>query len=55
MFVKSRGVYLSNPFSFYWKKSWTSQIVHMEGGIHIEAKGLGVLLRTRFMLNDNPP
>ena len=55
MFVKSRGVYLSNPFSFYWKKSWTFQIVYMEGGIHIEAKGLGVLLRTPFMLNDNPP
>ena len=54
MFVKSRGVYISNPFSLYWKKSWTFQIVHMEGGIHIEAKGLGVLLRAPFMPNDNP-
>ena len=54
MFVKSRGVYISNPFSLYWKKSWTFQIVHMEGGIQIEAKGLGVLLRAPFMPNDNP-
>ena len=54
MFVKSRGLYISNPFSLYWKKSWTFQIVHMEGGIHIEAKGLGVSLRAPFMPNDNP-
>ena len=54
MLVKSRGVYISNPFSLYWKKSWTFQIVHMEGGIHIEAKGLGVSLRAPFMPNDNP-
>ena len=54
MFVKSRGVYISNPFSLYWKKSWTFQIVHMEGGIHVEAKGLGVSLRAPFMPNDNP-
>ena len=54
MFAKSRDVYISNPFSLYWKKSWTLQIVHMEGGIHIEAKGLGVLLRAPFMPNDNP-
>tara|TARA_B100001250_G_scaffold53171_1_gene41354 strand:+ start:152 stop:322 length:171 start_codon:yes stop_codon:yes gene_type:complete len=26
----------------------------MEGGIHIEAKGLGVLVRAPFMPNDNP-
>ena len=26
----------------------------MEGGIHIEAKGLGVSLRAPFMPNDNP-
>tara|TARA_Y100001968_G_C18980804_1_gene536717 strand:+ start:285 stop:437 length:153 start_codon:yes stop_codon:yes gene_type:complete len=44
MFVKSRGVYISNPLSLYWKTSWTFQIVQMEGGIHIEAKGLGALL-----------
>jgi len=54
MFFKSRGMYISNPFSLYWKKSWTFQIVHMEGGIHIEAKGLGVSLRAPFMPNDNP-
>jgi len=54
MFVKIRGLYISNPFSLYWKKSWTFQIVHMEGGIHIEAKGLGVSLRAPFMPNDNP-
>ena len=54
MFVKSRDVYISNPFSLYWKKSWTFQIVHMEGGIHIEAKGLGISVRAPFMPNDNP-
>ena len=54
MFVKSRGLYISNPFSLYWKKNWTFQIVHMEGGIHIEATGLGVSLRAPFMPNDNP-
>ena len=54
MFFKSRGVYRSNPFSLYWKNNWTFQIVHMEGGIHIEAKGLGISLRAPFMPNDNP-
>ena len=54
MFVKSRGLYISNPFSLYWKKSWTFQIVHMEGGIHIEAKGLGISIRAPFEPNDNP-
>jgi len=54
MFFKSPKVYISNPFSLYWKKNWTFQIVHMEGGIHIEAKGLGVSLRAPFMPNDNP-
>ena len=44
MFFKSRGVYISNPFKLHWKKNWTFQIVHMEGGIHIEAKGLGISL-----------
>ena len=29
-------------------------MVHMEGGIYIEAKGLGVLLRAPLMPNDNP-
>ena len=54
MLVKNRGVYISNPFSLYRKKSWTFQIVHMEGGIHIEAKGLGISLSAPFMPNDNP-
>ena len=54
MFAKSRDVYISNPFSLYWKKSWTFQIVHMEGGIHIEAIGLGISLRAPFLPNDNP-
>ena len=54
MFFKSSGVYISNPFKLYWKKNWTFQIVHMEGGIHIEAKGLGVFLRSPFLPNDNP-
>ena len=54
MYVKSRGVYISNHFSLYCKRNWTFQIVHMEGSIHIEAKGLGVFLRAPFMPNDNP-
>ncbi|MBR87145.1 MAG: copper-binding protein [Rhodospirillaceae bacterium] len=45
---------MSNPFTLYWKKNWTFQIVHMEGGIHIEAKGLGVSIRAPFEPNDNP-
>ena len=54
MFFKSRGVYISNPFKLYWKKNWTFQIVHMEGGIHIEAKGLGISIRAPFDPNDSP-
>ena len=54
MLYKSRDNYVSNPFSLYWKKSWIFQIVHMEGGIQIEAKGLGVYLRAPFLPNDNP-
>ena len=54
MFFKSSGVYRSNPFNLYWKKNWTFQIVHMEGGIYIEAQGLGVSLRAPFLPNDNP-
>ena len=54
MFFKSRGVCISNPFTLYWKKNWTFQIVHMEGGIHIEAKGLGISIRAPFEPNDNP-
>ena len=54
MFFKTRGVYISNPFKLHWKKNWTFQIVHMEGGIHIEAKGLGISTRAPFEPSDNP-
>ena len=54
MFYKSRGVYMSNPFSLYWKKNWTFQIVHTEGGTYIEAKGLGVLIREPFLPTQSP-
>ena len=54
MFFKSLGTFSSNPFSLYWKKRWEFQIVHMEGGIYLEAKGLGVSLRAPFLPNDNP-
>ena len=54
MLFKSRDVHISNPFKLYWKKNWTFQIVHMEGGIHIEAKGLGISIRAPFEPNDNP-
>ena len=36
------------------EKNWTFQIVHTEGGIHIEAKGLGISIRAPFKPNDNP-
>ena len=45
---------MHNPFSIYWNKNWTFQIVHMEGGIYLEAKGLGILLRKPFLATDNP-
>tara|TARA_B100000579_G_C22190658_1_gene558338 strand:+ start:232 stop:462 length:231 start_codon:yes stop_codon:yes gene_type:complete len=45
---------MQNPFSIYWNKNWTFQIVHMEGGIYIEAKGLGVLIRKPFLANESP-
>ena len=45
---------MNNPFSIYWNKDWTFQIVHMEGGIYIEAKGLGVLIRKPFSATENP-
>ena len=54
MFFKSHDVHTTNPFSLYWKKNWKFQIVHMEGGVQIEAKGLGVSLRAPFLPNDNP-
>ena len=45
---------MHNPFSLYWNKSWTFQIVHMEGGNYIEAKGLGILIRKPFFPTENP-
>ena len=45
---------MNNPFSLYWNKNWTFQLVHMEGGIYLEAKGLGILLRRPFLANENP-
>ena len=44
---------MHNPFTIYWNKNWTFQIVHMEGGIYLEAKGLGVLIRKPFSANEN--
>ena len=44
---------MHNPFSLYWNKNWTFQIVHMEGGIYLEAKGLGILRRKPFFPNEN--
>ena len=45
---------MNNPFSIYWNKNWTFQIVHMEGGIYIEAKGLEIITRKSFLLSENP-
>ena len=45
---------MHNPFSINWNKNWTFQIVHMEGGIYIEAKDLGVLLRKPLLANERP-
>ena len=44
---------MKNPFSLYWNKNWTFQIVHTEGGIYIEAKGLGVLIRKPFLATES--
>ena len=45
---------MSNPFSIYWNKQWTFQIVHMEGGVYLEAKGLGIIIRKHFVPTENP-
>ena len=44
---------MSNPFSIYWNKNWTFQIVHMQGGIFLEAKGLGIIIRKPFSPTEN--
>ncbi len=45
---------MNNPFTICWNKNWTFQIVHMEGGIYIEAKGLGIQIRKPFLATDSP-
>ena len=45
---------MHNPFSIYWNKNWTFQIVQMEGGIFLEAKGLGVFIRKPFLATEDP-
>ena len=50
----SNSEFMHNPFTIYWNKKWTFQIVHMEGGIHIEAKGLGALIRKPLLANESP-
>ena len=45
---------MHNPFSIYWNKNWTFQIVHMEGGIYIEAKGLGISIRKPLSATESP-
>ncbi len=45
---------MQNPFSIYWNKNWRFQIVHMEGGIYIEAIGLGALRRKPLLATESP-
>tara|TARA_B100000579_G_scaffold194425_1_gene158850 strand:+ start:389 stop:619 length:231 start_codon:yes stop_codon:yes gene_type:complete len=45
---------MHNPFSIYWNKYWTFQIVHMEGGIYIEAKGMGTQIRKPLLATESP-
>ena len=54
MIIQGHSDCMHNPFSIYWNKNWTFQIVHMEGGIHIEAKGLGVLIRKPLLATESP-
>ncbi len=54
MFFKIRGVYISNTFNLFWKNFITFQILHMEDGINIEAKGLVFPMRGPFEPNNNP-
>jgi len=51
--MKSHSDCMRNPFSLSWNKNWTFQIVHMEGGIYIEAKGLGVLIRRPLLATES--
>ncbi len=45
---------MSNPFTLYWNKNWSFQIVHTDGDIYIEAKGLGIVIRKTFLPTENP-
>ena len=44
---------MQNPFSLYWNKDWSFQLVNMEGGIYLETKGLGILIRKPFLPSEN--
>ena len=44
---------MHNPFSIYWNKNWSFQIVHMDGGVYIEAKGLGALIRKPYLATES--
>ena len=46
--IKSHSNFMQNPFSITWYKNWTFQIVYMAGGIFLEAKGLGIIIRKPF-------
>ncbi len=52
--MTSHSVFMPNPFTIDWNKNWTFQIVHMEGGIYLEAKGMGVLIRKPFLATQSP-
>ncbi len=45
---------MQNHFSIYWNKNWTFQIVQMVGGIYIEEKGLGALIRRPLLATESP-
>ena len=47
------SIIMKNPFTLFWIKDWTFQIVHMEGGIFIEAKGMGTKIKKPFLATEN--
>ena len=44
---------MHNPFSLYWNKDWTFQLIHMKGEIYIEAKGFRILIRKPYFPTGN--
>ena len=44
---------MQNPFSVHWNKNWTFQIVHMEGGVYLEAKGMGIKIKKPFLATED--